>query len=274
MPWPLTLLIACKNERANIGPCIDSAREVVDEVLVADSGSTDGTLEYLRARGDCRIIQREFVTAGDFRNWAIPLAANTWILVLDADERATPALRTEIRQLLAGDPERDGYFIRRDNHLMGHHIRYGDWNHDRVLRLFRRDRCYYDGPSDHGSVQAPSGNTAELKHSMLHYTHWTWEQYLRKIDRYTRLQAQQWRAAGRKPSLMQMVLRPPLRFLRDYVLRKGFLDGAKGLQLAYMSAFYTFMKQCKLWEEWHGRKQADVEGERMAAAERRAKQAA
>lgn len=274
MPQPLSLLITCKDERANIGPCIDSARGVADEVLVADSGSTDGTLEYLRARGDCRVIEREYVTAGDFKNWAIPQARHKWVLVLDADERATPELCEEIRGLLADKPSRDGYLIRRANHLMGHPVRFSDWGRDWVLRLFRREVCHYDGPSDHGSVQVRTGKVGRLRHPMQHYTIWTWEQYLRKFDRYTRIQAEQWRAAGRPPSFARMALQPPLRFFRDYVLHLGFLDGARGLQLAWMSAFYTFMKQARLWEERFGLEQVDVEGDAMEAAERRVQEAA
>jgi glycosyltransferase involved in cell wall biosynthesis len=274
MTLPLTLLVTCKDERVNVGPCIDSVCAIADEVLVADSGSTDGTLEYLRARGDCRVIEREYVTAGDFKNWAIPQARHKWVLVLDADERATPKLCAEIRDLLAGKPTQDGYLIRRANHLMGHPVRYGDWARDWVLRLFRRDVCHFDGPSDHGTVQVRTGKVGRLRHPMQHYTIWTWEQYLRKFDRYTRIQAEQWRAAGRPPSFLRMALQPPLRFFRDYVLHLGFLDGYKGLQLAWMSAYYTFMKQARLWEERNGLEQVDVEGEAMEAAERRASDAA
>ncbi len=269
MALPLTLLVTCKNERSNVGPCIDSARAIADDILVADSGSTDGTLEYLRARGDCRIVEREYVTAGDFKNWAIPQSRHSWVLVLDADERATPALCAEIRDILADTPRRDGYLIRRSNRLMGHRVRHTDWGRDWVLRLFRREVCHYDGPSDHGSVQVRTGKIAKLRNPMEHYTIWTWEQYLKKFDRYTRVQAEQWRAAGKPPSFLRMAMQPPLRFFRDYVLHLGFLDGSKGLQLAWMSAFYTFMKQARLWEERHGLKQEDVEPEAMAAAERK-----
>lgn len=274
MRLPLTLLVTCKNERANIGPCLDSACAIADEVLVADSGSTDGTLEYVRARGDCRLIEREYVTAGDFRNWAIPQAKHSWLLVLDADERATPELRAEVQAVLAGEPQFDGYLIRRANHLMGHLIRHGDWGRDWVLRLFRREVCHYDGPSDHGSVQVRTGKIGRLTHPMNHYTIWTWEQYLRKFDRYTRIQAQEWNAQGRRPGFVRLAIQPPLRFLRDYVLHLGFLDGLKGLQLAWMSALYTFMKQAKLWEEAIGLEQSDVEAEAMAAAERKCRGAA
>ena len=101
----LTVIIPCKNERLNIRPCIESVRAIADEVLVADSGSTDGTLEIVRSMGGCRVIEREYVHSGDFKNWAIPQAAHPWVLILDADERVTPLLATEIKQVLAASPK-------------------------------------------------------------------------------------------------------------------------------------------------------------------------
>src|SRR6476659_2680585 len=112
----LTVIIPCKNERENIRVCVASARQVADEVLVADSGSTDGTLEIARALG-CRIIEREYGTSGDFKNWAIPQAKHEWVFILDADERITHELADEIRAAI-GEPKHDGYWVYRLNHFM------------------------------------------------------------------------------------------------------------------------------------------------------------
>lgn len=269
MPAKLTVLVTCKNERANIGPCLDSAAALADELLVADSGSTDGTLGYLRGRGGCRLIYGDYTTAGDFKNWAIPQAEHEWVLVLDADERITLELATEIRALLDEGPEFDGYWIGRTNHLMGHRVRYTDWARDRLVRLFRRDVGRYEGPSDHGNIRVPSGRLGELQSPLAHYTIWSWSQYLGKLERYTSLQAQQWFAAGRKPSFGKLLFNPPLRFFRDYVLHLGFLDGMVGIQIAWTSAFYSFMKQARLWELHYGLQQRDLEPEAIAAAERK-----
>src|SRR3954469_24717480 len=114
MSSKLTVIIPCKNERDNIVACVASARQVADEVLVADSGSTDGTLEMARELG-CRIIEREYGTSGDFKNWAIPQAAHEWVFILDADERIAAELANEIRDTLA-DPIRNGYWVYRLNH--------------------------------------------------------------------------------------------------------------------------------------------------------------
>ncbi|HEV3023714.1 MAG TPA: glycosyltransferase, partial [Pirellulales bacterium] len=108
MKHKLTVIIPCKNERKNIRPAVESARRVADEVLVADSGSTDGTLDIVRSIGGCRIIEREYVNSGNFKNWAIPQAAHAWVLILDADERVSEPLAAEINALLGGTPLNDG----------------------------------------------------------------------------------------------------------------------------------------------------------------------
>ena len=262
MSAKLTVLIPAKNELANLPACLDAARQVADELLVADSGSTDGSLEYLRGRGDCRVIEREYRTSGDFKNWAIPQAAHEWVLLVDADERITSELAAEVRELLSRGPERDGYWVARTNHLMGRPVRHTCWGRDRVLRFFRRDLGRYDGPSDHGEVEISTGRVGALAGRLDHYTLWSWGDWLRKLDRYSLVQAEQWLAAGRKPSYRRLLLQPPLRFLRDYVLHRGFLDGAVGLQVAWSSAFYSFMKQARLWELHSGKKHSEFEPSR------------
>jgi glycosyltransferase involved in cell wall biosynthesis len=265
----LTVLIPCKNELANIAPCIESVRGLADEILVADSGSTDGTLEYVLLRGDCRVIERDYRTAGDFKNWAIPQARHAWVLIVEADERVTPELAMEIREALSAKPAAQGFWISRLNHLLGRPIRHTDWGRDRVLRLFRRDLCKYIGPGDHQIAQVAgedkSFDAPLLRAPLLHFTMWSWTQYLTKLNRYARVQAEQWHAAGKRPSAWKMLTRPPMRFLRDFVLHRGFLEGAAGLQLSWASAFYTFMKQAHLWELCHGRSQQDVESRALAS---------
>src|SRR5262245_41402302 len=114
----LTVLIPCKDERLNIRACIESARGVADEILVADSGSRDETLEVVRSLGGCRIIRREYVNSANFKNWAIPQARYDWVMVLDADERLTAELATEIRAALASEPDCDGFRLSRQNYFL------------------------------------------------------------------------------------------------------------------------------------------------------------
>ncbi|MCA9104298.1 MAG: glycosyltransferase family 2 protein [Pirellulaceae bacterium] len=258
MSLPLTVLIPCKDERLNIRPCIESAMTIADEVLVADSGSTDGTLEIVRSLG-CRVIEREYRTSGDFKNWAIPQASHEWVLLIDADERVPEKLAGEIKQLLRTEPKHDGYWIYRDNHFMGHRVYHCGWNHDKVLRLFRRDQAQYEGPSDHGEVQIASGNVGFLKEHFLHYTYWDYDQLFRKFHRYTTLQARQWHDQGKPASSVRMFVNPFYRFFKSYVLQLGFLDGRIGLQISLMAGFYSFTKQARLWALHHAQQQPDPE---------------
>ena len=109
MTAQLTVLIPCKDERRNIRACIESVQAIADEILVADSGSTDGTLDIVRDIGGCRIIEREYINSANFKNWAIPQCRHEWVLVLDADERITPKLAAEILKVLEAPPaDKDG----------------------------------------------------------------------------------------------------------------------------------------------------------------------
>ena len=119
---PLTVIIPCKDEEKNIGYCIKSIASIADEILVADSGSTDKTMEIAR-QYKARIIEREYIYSADFKNWAIPQATHQWILLLDADERATPELIREVQDVLMHTPEYQGYYIFRKNFLFGHPVK-------------------------------------------------------------------------------------------------------------------------------------------------------
>jgi hypothetical protein len=195
----------------------------------------------------CRVIEREYGTSGDFKNWAIPQAAHEWVLILDADERATPALAAEIRRELA-NPSCDGYWIYRRNHFLGHPIRFGPWKNDRCLRLFRRDLGRYVGPTDHAEVELRSGAVGRLRERITHYTCRSYTQYLLKLSRYADVQSQIWHRQGRRTHAGHVLLRFPLRFLQGYVWRLGFLDGQAGLQVCMLVAYLSYLKHAYLWQ--------------------------
>lgn len=258
----LTVLIPCKDERRNIRACIESVQAIADEILIADSGSTDGTLDIVREIGGCRIIEREYINSANFKNWAIPLAKHEWVLVVDADERITPELASEIRAVLEAPPAGiDGYWIDRANHYLGFRIKHCGWNSDAVIRLFRRE-CRYETRWVHAEVDLPSSRLRTLKHPMLHYTTWESDQYLFKMNRYAGWGALNLRDAGRAPSLLAMITRAPLRFFQLFVLRLGFLDGIPGFHICMHTAYYAFLKQAKLWELHRAIPQPDPEAER------------
>jgi glycosyltransferase involved in cell wall biosynthesis len=257
----LTVLIPCKNERMNIRPCIESAKRVADEVLVADSGSTDGTMDIVREVGGCRLIEREFVNYADFKNWAIPQATHPWVLVLDADERITEAGAAEIRRTLRDVPDDvDGYWVPRRTFLMGHELKYSGWDTDQLLRLFRRDRCRYKQCRVHEEIVFDQKRTRALREKLLHYTYWSYDQYYEKYLRYIKWGADDMWDRGRRCSTLSLLVRPFLRFFQLYILRRGFLDGKLGIQCCILQAFFiSFGKQARLWEREYAQPQPDPE---------------
>lgn len=260
MSAKLTALIPCKDERRNIRPCIEGVQSIADEILIADSGSTDGTLDIVRQMGGCRIIEREYINSANFKNWAIPQARHEWVLLIDADERVTPALAAEVQRVLASPPaDKDGYWIGRINHYLGYRIDHCGWDRDDVIRLFRRDESRYQTRWVHAEVELPPNRVGKLQNSLLHYTTWESDQYLYKLNRYAGWGALNMRDQSRQPSLLAMLTRAPLRFLQLYFLRLGFLDGVPGFQICMHTAYYAFLKQAKLWELHHALPQPDPE---------------
>ena len=187
-----------------------------------------------------------FITA-IFNNWAIPQAANEWVLIVDADERITPSLAAEIQRLLLSEMMLDGYWIRRANFFLGRRVRFSGWQSDRVLRLFRRDLGRYVGDTDHAQIDIKSRRVGSMVNRLEHFTYRTYDDYFRKFSRYTNQCAERKYRMGARPSAIRLLLTAPLSFLRDYVLRLGFLDGFVGLQVCWLAAFASFMKQAKLW---------------------------
>ena len=263
MSAKLTVIIPCKNEHLNLRACIATVRTIADEVLIADSGSTDGSLAIAEELG-CRIIEREYFDSGNFKNWAIPQAEHPWVLIVDADERVTPELATEITHALAA-PECDGYRIHRRNFLFGYEIRHSGWSNDSVLRLFRRDLGRYGAGGDHADVEVSTGNIGHLRQKLLHFTYWSLPQYLRKAERYTTQAAALRFARGQRARLWAMALVAPLRFFYLYVLRLGFLDGVPGLIVCGLTAFNSFTKLANLWVLEHGKSPPDDEDSALPA---------
>jgi glycosyltransferase involved in cell wall biosynthesis len=242
----LTVLIPCKDERRHLAACVQSVRALADEILIADSGSRDGSREIAGDLG-CRVIERDYVNSADFKNWAIPQASYPWVLVVDADERVTPALAAEIRELLTGRPAHDGYELKRDLYFLGHRINHSGVGHNWLVRLFRRDTCRYQRRRVHADVEVPHSNIGQLTGRLLHYTALDIDDFLAKQHRYSTWAALDAYDAGKRATLARMLVHAPLRFLQLYLFRQGFRDGRAGLVVCGITAYYTFLKDAKLW---------------------------
>ena len=244
---PCSVVIAAKDEAAEIADCIASVAWAA-EVIVVENDSTDDTIDVARGAGAV-VFSNPFTTIGRQRNAAIARARHEWILVIDADERGTAGLRDEIRRVLA-DAGAVAFRVRRRNFFLGREIRHGGWERDRPVRLFR-SHMHYDERPVHEHVMA-DGAVGELEQPLLHYPYASLAEYFAKLDRYSRGWAEQSFARGRRASAWTVAIRPPARFLSMYVLRAGFLDGAAGVIVAALAAMSVAAKYARLWELQRG----------------------
>ena len=247
MREPLSVLVPTKNEIANVRACLESARWA-EEVVVVDSGSSDGTLEIARSIAD-RVLEHEYVNSAAQKNWALPQLTHKWVLIVDADERVTPELRAEIERVLADPARLDGYWIRRANHFLGKPIRGAGWQRDKVLRLFDRTQGAYEPLHVHAEVVIRSGRVGTLSARLVHHTYRDLDAYFEKFGRYTRWSAEDLEARGVRASASRLLLRPWLRFLRMYFLEGGYREGRHGIVLCMLAAFSVFTKYARLWEK-------------------------
>lgn len=241
----VTAVIAAHNESANIEACIASV-EWAREVIVVENDSSDDTVDRARSAG-ATVISPKFTTIGAARNNAIERSRSPWILVLDADERSTPELAAEIRQLITNAGDRSAFRVPRRNYFLGKEIRHGGWGSDKPVRLFRKE-LRYNANLVHEHVDVTKGTIGEVKGSLLHYTYTSLDQYFEKFNRYSRWWAEQNFAKGRRSSAAAVFFKPPARFAGMYFLKGGFRDGARGLVLACLAAASVMAKYARLWE--------------------------
>jgi glycosyltransferase involved in cell wall biosynthesis len=241
----ISVTVICLNEAAEIGPCLDSVRWA-DEIVVCDSGSTDGTREICRAYTD-KVYADPWRGFSAHKNLAVDRATKEWVLSLDADERVTPELADEIQQTIRCASPLDGYTIPRRNYFLGQWIRHGGWYPDRTLRLFRRGKGRFLPRAVHEAVRV-EGAVGELRAPLEHYTYRSMSAYLQRMDRYSTLAAAEMHAEGRRASVADLSLRPLVTFLRMLIWQQGFRDGTGGLVLAGLYAAQALAKYAKLWE--------------------------
>ena len=241
----LTVTVITLNEAPHIAACLASVGWA-DERLVVDSGSSDGTPDLARAAG-ARVISHEWSGYSAQKDFAASQASNDWILSVDADERVTPELAAEITRLLTGSPADAGYRMPRVTWHLGRWIRTTDWYPDYQLRLYDRRKAHWNGRRVHESVDA-TGSVGQLHGEMQHLAYRDISHHLVTMDRYTTLAAEQMASEGRRAGVADLVFHPPAAFLRNYVLRRGFADGAAGFIISAMNAHYVFLKFAKLWE--------------------------
>ena len=241
----LAVTIITVNEAEHVAAAIDSAAWA-DEIILVDSGSTDGTVDIARAKG-VKVVTRDWAGYVGQKNYAAGLASHDWIFSLDADERIPPALADEVRTLLSTEPPLHGYRVPRVTFHLGRWIRTTDFYPDFQTRLYDRRFARWRGKYVHESV-AVDGASGQLRQELEHYSYQDLRDHLDRINHYSTLAARQMHEAGRRAGPLDLLLHPPAAFLRNYVLRRGFMDGTAGITLSLVNAYSVFVKFAKLWE--------------------------
>jgi glycosyltransferase involved in cell wall biosynthesis len=274
------------NEEESIGECL-AALAFAEEVLVVDSFSSDRTCEVARERG-ARVLQHQYLSPAAQRNWAIAQAEHEWVLMVDADEVVTEELAEEIREVTGtgasearcgysqteteklgessararslarlrrtrddrrrGPGDLAGYEMRRRNYFLGHEIRHCGWQNDWVMRLFRRELGHCPERQIHEQVKV-EGPVGRLRGRLVHRSYRSMDDYWRRLGRYAEWNAREARGRGARVSLPRLMLHPPLRFLKAYLLQGGFLDGGPGLMVCLLTAVYAAAKDASIWAQ-------------------------
>ncbi|HEX4918532.1 MAG TPA: glycosyltransferase family 2 protein [Limnobacter sp.] len=253
-PIPLNMPVSAVFITLNAANQLQAALQSVSwctEIVVVDSGSTDGTCE-LAIRHGARVIQQAWMGFGPQKKFAVAQASHDWVLCLDADERVTPALQEAMKQALASPIPHAvaGFQMPRCNYFLGRYLRHGEGYPDYSRRLFHRLRANWSNDAVHEKVEAIAEGLhfLPLKGDLLHDSAESLDRYLEKQNRYTTLQAQALAQRGKWPGLGKLVLSPIVRFIKFYLLRQGFRDGWPGLVHIAIGCFNSFMKYAKTRE--------------------------
>jgi len=241
----LSVVIITHNEEENIKDCLESVKWA-DEVIVVDSESDDATARICKSYA-VNFYNEPWKGFPAQKNSAIAKATKKWILSLDADERVTPLLEKEIKELIQKDGSKDGYFIARKNYFLGRWVRYCGWYPDYNLRLFKNGKGLFRNREVHEGVDL-DGSKGYLKHPMEHYTYRSISDYLQRLDLYSTLAARELLKEKKVYGIHHILFRPLFTFFSMFILRTGFLEGYYGFMLSVLYAFYTFSKYIKLRE--------------------------
>ena len=248
----LTIIIAAKNEAHNISECIKSA-SFADEIILLDSGSTDGTQQLAESIG-AKVVSTDWPGYGPQQSRGIGLAKSDWVLSLDADERITAALKAEVLEAIDSG-RADGYRLPRLSSLCGTFIHHGGWRPDYTLRLVKREKAGFTHHFLHAHMTV-DGTKADLKESLVHYSYRDLDDVLEKLNRYASGNAKDLDSKGVKGSFSKAITHGVWAFIRTYLFRAGFLDGRYGFILAIYNAESTYYKYLKLMALQEAREKA------------------
>jgi glycosyltransferase involved in cell wall biosynthesis len=243
----ISAIILTKNEEKNIKDCLESL-SWCDEKIVIDDQSVDKTCEIAQKLG-AKIYVHPLTNFSDQRNYAMEKAKGDWVIFIDADERISQALWYEIMQHINEPFENlSGFFLKRIDIMWGRQLRYGESGTLKLLRLAKKNSGKWTG--DVHEKWHISGNIETLNNSLYHYPHPSIEDFLREINQYTDLRAKELYRQKIKVNWLSITLYPKAKFILNYFIKLGFLDGLPGLVIALMMSFHSFLVRGKLWLLW------------------------
>jgi glycosyltransferase involved in cell wall biosynthesis len=242
----ISAVIITFNEERNIGRCLDSLRDCVDEIVVLDSFSKDRTEAICKQQG-VKFFQHVFDGHIEQKNRAITYATYDYVLSLDADEALTDDLREAILALKENFSQQ-GYYMNRLTNYCGHWVRYCGWYPDRKLRLFDRRMGQWTGTNPHDKYELFEGDlkSAQLKGDLLHYSYYTLDDHYRQVEYFTSIAAKAYAQKNKKAPVYKLILNPVSKFISHYFINLGFLDGRAGFRISRISAYATWLKYKKL----------------------------
>ena len=242
----ISVVIITKNEAANIKDCIRAAKQISNDIIVIDSGSTDNTT-VLAKEEMATVYTIDWKGYGHARNAGAALARHDWIFSLDADERVTASLAGALSAvaLTAGNIV---YSLQRINYFGNQRIHYGAFAHDQVARLYNRLHCQWNLAPVHEKLTGADMQVIKLKATLLHYAAKQKQHYLEKLIHYASLCAVKYQQEEKKLIYISRLFSPPFNFLKEYVFQLGFLDGYTGFTIAKLHAIYTIKKYRQLVE--------------------------
>jgi glycosyltransferase involved in cell wall biosynthesis len=255
----LSSIIIAKDEEKNIGRCIQSQLDCIDEIIIlVDKYSKDSTLNIVKSflprlgeAGTGPSVKYEVVEwlgYSETKKYGISKTSNNWILWIDADEVLTKGLVKELKDFKQTTPEFVAYSFPRKANFLGRWILHSGWYPASVTRLFNKDNVTFSNSKVHEQLII-KGKTGNFKNDIEHYTDPDIKHYFEKFNKYTTLAAEELDGRGKAFKILDILIRPVVIFIKMFILKRGFLDGFQGFILAMFSSAYVFTKYCKLWEQ-------------------------
>jgi glycosyltransferase involved in cell wall biosynthesis len=241
----LSAIIITFNEERNIARCLNSLKDIADEIVVIDSGSTDATVAICK-QFNAKVIIHEFKGFIEQKNFAYLHTTGDWVLLLDADEEASETMKASIVAELK-NPKHDGYSFNRLTYYCGKWIRSCGWYPDAKLRLFKRGAGEWAGQNPHDKLTLLKNKTSSyLKGDILHYRYYSFTEHIHRANKYANIAAEIMFKKGKTISLFGIIIKTNARFIKCYILNKGIFDGIQGLMISTISALEVFIKYSKL----------------------------